>query len=93
MVSAAFKYVPQTAATTFSFYSVCFFFYAVISLGGRCSGSGSSTCLLGWTSRTSSPSGMWRAMTATVIVRPSQVHHMSVIVLLAFQANHLNVIV
>ena len=27
MVSAAFKYVPQTAATTFAFSSVWFFFY------------------------------------------------------------------
>ena len=27
MASGAFKYVPQTAATTFAFSSVCFFFY------------------------------------------------------------------
>ena len=28
MASAAFKYVPQSAATTFAFSSVCFFFSA-----------------------------------------------------------------
>ena len=27
MASATFKYVPQTATTTFAFSSVCFFFY------------------------------------------------------------------
>ena len=29
MASAAFKYIPQTAATTFAFSSVCSFFYAL----------------------------------------------------------------
>ena len=30
MASAAFKYVPQSAVTTFAFFSVCCFFYGCI---------------------------------------------------------------
>ena len=33
MASAAFKYVPHTAATTFAFSSVCFFFHGVFCTG------------------------------------------------------------
>ena len=34
LASAALKYVPQTAATTFAFSSVCFFFYCGATVSG-----------------------------------------------------------
>ena len=36
LASGAFKYVPQTAATTFAFSSVCFFLLRLKPIGIRC---------------------------------------------------------
>jgi hypothetical protein len=66
----------------FACYSQCVWINLnrfLCTVGGRCSGSDSSTCLLGWTSLTTYLSGMLKAMTATVIALPFQVGTLAII--------------
>ena len=73
MASVAFKYVPQTAATTFAFTSVCFFFYMVPGIGLSSSILGHAGCLrfrLGSTPLPLSPSA------EAVALRLTHVHAM-----------------